>query len=99
LVEIAALFRVGASLAATVFAPAPDEIQGWNQGFKLSVSSPLAEASRVSNGLLWAIHRRRSAYASFQIRYTVVHSRNVAAKPAVAADGRVGRFAPSCARR
>jgi hypothetical protein len=79
LVEIAALFRVGASLAATVFAPAPDEIQGWDRGFKLSVRSPVDEAVPVSNGLLWALHRRRSAYANFQRRDTFVHSPGVAA--------------------
>ena len=79
LVEIAALFRVGASIAATVFAPAPDKVQGWNQGFKLSVRSPLTDAVPVSNGLVWAVHRRRRAYAQFQKRDTFVHSRSVAA--------------------
>jgi hypothetical protein len=78
LVEIAALFRVGSSLAATVFAPAPDEIQGWNQGFKLSVRSPLTEAAPVSSGVLWALHRRRPAYAHFQRRDTFVHRRSAA---------------------
>lgn len=78
LVEIAALFRVGANFAATVFAPAPDEIQGWDQGFKLSVRSPLSEAAPVSNGLLWGLHRRRPAYAHFQKRETFVHLRSAA---------------------
>ena len=79
LVEIAALFRVGASLVVTVFAPAPDEIQGWNQGFKLSVRSPLTEAAPVSSGLLWALHCRRPAYAHFQRQDTFVHPRSAAA--------------------
>jgi hypothetical protein len=75
LVEIAALFRVGASFAATVFAPAVGEIQGWDQGLKLSVRSPLKDAAPVSNGLLWGLHRRRHAYAHFQKRDTFVHLR------------------------
>jgi hypothetical protein len=79
LVEIAALCCVGASVAATVFAPAPDEIQGWNQGLKLSVRTTLTQAEPVSSGLLWAFHRRRPECVHFQQRDTFVHSRSVAA--------------------
>jgi hypothetical protein len=66
LVEIAAHLRVRASIAATVFAPARDDIQGWGEGFKLSARDPLPEGTPVSNRLLWALHRRRSAYVRFQ---------------------------------
>lgn len=76
LVEIAAHLRVGASIAATVFAPERDEIQGWSEGFKLSVRDPLPEGAPVSNRLLWALHRCRSAYVRFQRAEGFVHLRS-----------------------
>ena len=100
LVEIAALFRVGTSLAATVFSPTPDEIQGWNRGFKLSVRSPLAEAARVPNGILWALHRHRPAYAHFQKRETIVHSSGDAlGRRAMTSDFKWAGLIVACTKR
>ena len=100
LVEIAALFRVGASIVATVFAPARDEIQGWNQGFKLSVRSPLTEAVCVPNGILWALHRCRPAYAHFQRRETLVHSSGEAlGRHAMAYDFKWAHLIVACTKR
>ena len=76
LVEIVALFRVGTSLATSVFAPAADELQGWSEGFKRSVREPLLQAAPVSNAMLWRLHRCRAAYARYQEHEVFVHRRS-----------------------
>lgn len=59
IVEISAHFRVGEASAVSVLAPAPDEIQGWSEGLKLSKLNPFAEATRISgSSLAWRLRRR-----------------------------------------
>ncbi len=66
LVELGALFHVGDATVATVVAPEPEQIQGWSQGFKLTIRSPFAQARPIALGLPWFSHRLRPAYRHFQ---------------------------------
>ncbi len=79
LVELTARFTIGSSVAASVLAPEPDEIQGWSQGFKLCKITPFAEATSVRGGLRWAMHRWRAPYQRFQKHSEFVPSRRAAA--------------------
>ena len=67
LVEIHAIATVKDQVAATVWFPkfAYEEIQGWDNGMKLSIASPLPSAQIVSQ-LRWLSFRLKSQFRNYQ---------------------------------
>ena len=80
LVEIYVLGVSANSVLATVWYPKldTDEVQGWDRGFKLSLSDPLPRA-RVLPWALWAVVRRTPLYRRYQKNAHFIGTREWAA--------------------
>jgi hypothetical protein len=80
LVELQALFNVWSYTVVNVFAPLPDEIQGWTSGLKLVVCQPFIPATPVARGLRWWMHTLSPAYSRFQHYQDFISRRNTTAR-------------------
>ncbi|MEP7272065.1 MAG: hypothetical protein ABI882_11220 [Acidobacteriota bacterium] len=67
LVEIQALATAGEEVAATVWFPKypEEEVQGWNQGMKLSIAKPLPHAKKIQ-ALRWSLLRLLPRFRRYQ---------------------------------
>jgi hypothetical protein len=67
LVEIHAVAIAGGKIAATVWFPkyAHEEVQGWNQGMKLSISQPLLRA-KIVGAVCWSLLRFLPRFRHYQ---------------------------------
>ncbi len=81
LVAVTALARLDGAIVTSVWFPKypHEEVQGWNQNLKLSLSQPLPRANAVRSRVLWWLHQQRPAYRRFQELYGLMGTREWAA--------------------
>lgn len=81
LVEIIAVGTTGQFTAATVWFPRSEEeeVQGWNQGMKLSILEPLPSLRSVTSRFAWWLVTLSMRYRLFQHREGSIPTREWAA--------------------
>jgi hypothetical protein len=77
LVEISAVAASERMTAATIWYPRTerDEVQGWNQGMKLSVIQPLPRAEVIDSAFFWQLVRFSPAFRRYQADAAFVGTR------------------------